>query len=230
MNILVLSDNKEVLERAKPIFLKRSDCKWIFTNSDDINPKLDYNHIIKTYNLVFSLHCKKIFPKELVEGVRCINIHPGFNPWNRGMFPHVFSMINGMSVGFTIHEMTGIIDGGPCFIQEEIEPMIHETSLEFYHRIITHELDALDCCLDSIINDTIKAFEYIHRGNYNSFEDFKELCEIDLSQSGTFREFYNLLRALSHPPYWNAHIAGTDIYLRLCIQQKQPQTQLEKKL
>ena len=222
MNILVLSDNTEVLERAKPIFLKRSEHKWIFTNSDDINPKLDYKYIIKTYNLVFSLHCKKIFPKDLTDVLRCINVHPGFNPWNRGMFPHVFSMVDGMSAGFTIHEMTSVIDGGPWIHQEEIEPLQSETSKDFYSRIITHELSALDYRLDDILNSTYDVFPHTDEGCYNSLDDFKELCEIDLNESGTFKDFYNRLRALTHEPYWNARIKGTDIYLKLMIKNENP--------
>lgn len=227
MNILVLSDNKEVLERAKPIFLKRSDCKWIFTNSDDINPKLDYNHIIKTYNLVFSLHCKKIFPKYLVEGVRCINIHPGYNPYNRGMYPHVWSIINGMSAGFTFHEMDERIDLGRCIAQSEVKIEEYDTSETLYQKIIDAELKHLQLLLNVLIDNKYQTFEHKNEGNYNSLQDFKDLCDVSGLE---FKETYNRFRALSHPPYWNAHIKGTDIYLRLCIQQKQPQTQLEKKL
>lgn len=99
MNILVLSDNSEILQRAKPIFQKRKVTRWTFTDSESINPKKDFNHIIRTYDLVFSLHCKKIFPKVLTDSVRCINIHPGYCPYNRGIYPHVFSIINGRPAG-----------------------------------------------------------------------------------------------------------------------------------
>ena len=40
--------------------------------------------IIESYQLVISVHCKQIFPKRLVENVLCINLHPGYNPFNRG--------------------------------------------------------------------------------------------------------------------------------------------------
>src|ERR1035441_6956770 len=74
--------------------------------------KAEYQPLLKDFGLVISLHCRQIFPQALVSGIRCINFHPGFNPHNRGWFPHVFSMINGKPAGITIHEMDEQIDHG----------------------------------------------------------------------------------------------------------------------
>ena len=49
---------------------------------------------MRHYKVGISAHCKQIFPAKLVENVRCYNIHPGYNPYNRGWFPQVFSIIN----------------------------------------------------------------------------------------------------------------------------------------
>lgn len=211
MNVLVLSDNKEILEMAKPVFLKRK-VQYCFTDSDYINPKLDYKHIIKVFDLVFSLHCKKIFPKELVEGVRCINVHPGFNPYNRGMFPHVWSIVNGMSAGVTIHEMSERIDLGPCICQHEEPVYRHDTSSTLYARILKKEIELLDKWLDDLIDNNYQTFSYNSEGNYNSLQDFKDLCDVDRLE---FREAFDTFRALSHGDYWNAHIGST--YLKLII-------------
>lgn len=212
MNILVLSDNTEVLERAKPIFLKRSDHKWIFTNSDDINPKLDYKHIIKTYDLVFSLHCKKIFPKELVNGVRCVNIHPGYNPYNRGMYPHVWSIVNGKPAGVTIHLMDEGIDSGPYYVRWAAHVAANDTSETLYETVLHVEMMCIDFALDGIIDQTLTPKHYTETGNYNSLVDYKKLCSLSTDK---YREFFDTVRALSHGHYWNAHLG--DIYLKLLI-------------
>lgn len=83
--------------------------------------------ILRDYSCVIALHCKQVFPAELVKGIRCINIHPGLNPYNRGWFPHVFSIINGLPVGVTLHEMDKELDHGPIIDQEELKvrEMIH---------------------------------------------------------------------------------------------------------
>ena len=36
-------------------------------------------------------------------------------------------------------------------------------------------------------------------------KDFDDLCIIDMAQQGTFSEFYDRLRALSHSPHQNAY-------------------------
>ena len=194
MNVLVLSDNKEILERAKPIFRKRTDVKYCFTNSDDINPKLDYQHILKTYQLVFSLHCKKIFPPELINGVRCINIHPGFNPYNRGMYPHVWSIINRLPAGATIHQMNEEIDAGPMICQTQIKINAFDTSESLYERIVEEELRLLNVYLNALIDDQY-SLTHLDKGNYNSLEDYRGLCALNMEKRGTFRHFYNILRA-----------------------------------
>jgi len=207
MNILVLSDNVEILERAKPIFEKRT-VNWTFTNSDDINPKKDFQHIIDNHDLVFSLHCKKIFPKILTDSVSCINIHPGYNPYNRGMFPHVFSILNGQPAGATIHEMTAKIDEGPIICQRQVPVYDRDTSGTLYEKVISCELELLDNYLDLIIEQKYVTHREIGYGNYNSMVDFKRLCKIypdaDISPGKLFRT----LRALSHDGYYNAEMNG----------------------
>ena len=208
MNVLVLSDNPEILSRARSIFEIRKIARWTFTSSDDINPKLDFKHIRKDYDLVFSLHCKKIFPKVLTDSMRCINIHPGFNPYNRGVFPHVFSIINGLPAGATIHEMTHEVDNGPIICQDNVAIWSHDTSTTLYQRITEAELQLLDKSLDRILKNDYYSWEPEGTGNYNSMADFKNLCEFKHYEVSNFGNFFNRLRALSHVGYLNAHMDG----------------------
>ena len=82
-----------------------------------MNIKKDYTPLIDKYNIIFSLHCKQIFPAELVQKVKCINVHPGLNPHNRGWYPQVFSIINKKPIGATIHVMDEQIDHGEILAQ-----------------------------------------------------------------------------------------------------------------
>lgn len=214
MNILVLSDNEEIRLRATPILRKRKDHHWTITNSIDINPKSDYAHIVKNYDLVLSIHCRTIFPQILTSSVRCINCHPGYNPHNRGVFPHVFSIVNGLPAGVTIHEMTDEIDLGPCIAQTEVAIKDCDTSGTLYKRIIDCELELLDYMLPSIIDKRYKLFEYTEKGNYNSMEDFKKLC--DFSNAEHLKYIFDRMRALSHDGYFNAHV--NDIKFKIVIE------------
>ncbi len=77
------------------------------------------NSFFDKYILFISLHCKQIFPQRLTDNYRCINIHPGYNPYNRGWFPQVFSILNKNTAGVTIHEIDQELDHGPIIYQEK---------------------------------------------------------------------------------------------------------------
>ena len=71
----------------------------------EVNVKEAYHSIITNYSKVISLHCKQIFPDELVKSMTCINIHPGYNPYNRGWYPQVFAIINKIKLGVKIFKL-----------------------------------------------------------------------------------------------------------------------------
>ena len=105
--ILILTDNEVLLERFieqynrektidhkidsrysdvnKNMKLKYGDDSWL----KPLNVKKDTDILIKKYDIIFSLHSKQIFPGELVKNVKCINIHPGYNPNNKIGRAHV---------------------------------------------------------------------------------------------------------------------------------------------
>ena len=103
------------------------------------------------YDLFLSLHSKQLFPDALVENHLCINVHPGLNPHNRGWFPQVFSILNGLPVGVTIHKMDAALDHGPILWQEELPIYPQDTSKDVYDRILTKELELLDAHLGDIL-------------------------------------------------------------------------------
>jgi methionyl-tRNA formyltransferase len=159
--------------------------------------------------MLLSIHCKNIFPKSITKGERCINIHPGYNPYNRGMFPHVWSIINKLPAGVTIHEMDEGIDSGPIIAQEEVQVLEDDTSQSLYRRIIAVERWLLGECLGWIIEGNYETTKP-KKGNYNSMEDFKKLCKLNLKKKATYGEVIDHLRALTHPPYKNAYFLGKD--------------------
>ena len=140
-NVLVISDNfylskgfLEIVERKK-----MENCLFSFSISPfskvedfkdlkgccvkvlDLKKEKDVNFIKGNYDLIISIHCKQIFPIEIVNSVKCINIHPGFNPINRGWYPQVFSIINKSSIGATIHEIDDKLDHGFIIVRELID-------------------------------------------------------------------------------------------------------------
>ncbi|REL30222.1 dTDP-4-amino-4,6-dideoxyglucose formyltransferase [Thalassotalea euphylliae] len=221
MNILVVSDN--VLLVSEFIRVTKIDCfapfnffyKYSSINKTPaslislgmtaINVKTSVKEILANYDLVISAHCKQIFPKDLVSGIRCINIHPGLNPHNRGWFPQVFSIINGKPAGATVHIMDEEIDHGDIIVQSIVDLCEYDTSQTAYDKVQQAEIALIEKHLLSWINEDYIGTKPAEEGNYNGIQDFKALCELDLNQKGTLQEHLNLLRALTHGDYANAH-------------------------
>jgi len=237
-DILLLTDNDKLLNRFKNLIKEKgldnnSDFKFNyafsfnnktfiekFKHSDWIQPikvKDEVDFLIEKYNIIFSLHCKQIFPSKLVNNVKCINVHPGLNPNNRGWFPQVFSILNSLPCGATIHEIDDHLDHGPIICQKEVKIEMWDTSLSAYNKILDIEMELLSANLVKILNSKYET-KIKGEGNLNLKKDFDDLCEIDLDDKDTFRNHINKLRALTHGDYANAYIIddnGNKIHLKL---------------
>ncbi len=241
MNILVVSDN--VLLVSEFIRITKASCYQEYTfdykyssinkvptaleamGMSKIDVKSSAEEIAASYDLVISAHCKQIFPDYLVSNVRCINIHPGLNPFNRGWFPQVFSIINGKPAGVTVHLMDKEIDHGDIITQREIALSSEDTSQSAYDKIQQEEIALIEEHLLSWITCDYSASRPSETGNYNGISDFKELCQLDLTSTGTLQQHLDLLRALTHGDYANAYYVneqGEKVYVKVELS-KEPQ-------
>ena len=139
--------------------------------------------------------------KKLLDKVKCINIHPGYNPFNRGWFSQVFSILNGKPLGVTIHEIDEKIDHGPIIDQETVPVYVWDTSLTAYNRVIDKEIELIKKNLERIIQGAYEAKPMIAEGNVNLKKDFDSLCELDLKEETTVGYLIDRLRALTHGEY-----------------------------
>lgn len=181
------------------------------------------NEIVSNYDLVFSIHCKQIFPSSIVEKVCCVNFHPGLNPFNRGWYPQVFSIINGLPVGATIHLMDSKVDHGAIIAQRSVDIKVSDTSLEIYRKIIEAEKKLMNENVFDIIEGIFHTKMPEHDGNYNSLNDFRALCELNLKSVGTFGEHLNILRATTHGNFKNAYFIDENnnkYYVRVEIEEE----------
>ena len=239
--LLVVSENQELSLYLKDEILKNSfehplKVDFCYTSfnlnpqqmveigAEEINIKdeLTINKIIKNYDLVFSLHCKQIFPKRLVENVCCVNFHPGLNPYNRGWYPQAFSIINALPVGSTIHLMDDQVDHGEIIAQKEVEIIISDTSFEVYRKIINAEKKLIQENLFSIIEGVFKTTKPEQDGNYNGIKNYNALCELNLKSVATFGEHLNILRATTHGNFKNAYFFddhGRKYFVRIVIEE-----------
>lgn len=222
MKVLVLTDNMFIYNSFKELvkcmeygdtefefFFSESNelfkTKYIGSDFKPINLKQMVNEVLSSYKLVLSLHCKQLFPTKLVNGIRCVNVHPGFNPYNRGWFPQVFSIINKLPVGVTIHEMDEQLDHGMIIVQKKIDIFQFETSYDVYKKVQEMEIELLKENLRNILDNNYELIDPSSEGNINLKKEFISLCEINLDRLVTFREAIDYLRAMSFSGYKNAY-------------------------
>lgn len=190
----------------------------IFKDIKPLNLRQNEEYILCKYDILISLHCKQIFPSSLVNQKICINVHPGYNPYNRGYYSHIFSIINKKPAGATIHFMDEKIDHGPIIDRKQVIIEAFDDSESLYNKIIKAEVELLRKNLKNILNNNIKTIEPEEEGNFNSKEDFRKLCKIDLGEELSFKQAIDKLRALTHGDYNNAFFIdeeGNKIYIKI---------------
>lgn len=233
-HIFVVTDNKYIYQEFHRIADEKKNIKvryfcspgskFIFEDEiklKTITPILIKEHehyFIENFDLGFSCHSKQIFPHQLVSKILCINIHPGLNPYNRGWYPQVFSIINNLPVGVTIHIMDEEIDHGDIIFQEEVSVDASDTSLSVYNNVQSKEIELLEKNFDAIIDHKFQQNKPITEGNYNSIGDYKKMCEINLNQQVSMKQAIDFLRAMTHPPHKNCFFIdenGKKIYVSI---------------
>jgi methionyl-tRNA formyltransferase len=239
---LIISDNHYICKRFKEIvstdskynkyefvyaispFSREYDFLPVETVAIDLRNDKDLNYIINNFYLVISIHCKQLFPPKLVDSVKCINVHPGYNPINRGWYPQVFSIINDLPIGATIHEIDNELDHGKIIVRELVEKNSIDTSLSLYSKVINKEIELLQENLLNILENSYSAFEPENDGNLYLKKDFNALCKIDLNQTITFKDCINKLRALTHGDYKNCYFidenTGEKIFIRIILEKE----------
>lgn len=233
----IVTDNVFLYEEVKHIIKKRSLEKhykfsYFFSEGNEsfenqsrqcsdltaINIEEKSSQLSKQYDLLLSLHCKQKFPEYLVNACRCINVHPGYNPYNRGWYPQTFSIINKKPIGVTIHEMDAELDHGPIIYRELVEIEDSDTSYSVYQKIQKKESELLEKYLQTLIEGNYKTQIIDEEGNINYKKDFGELCKIDLEQTATYRDVIDYLRAMTFKDYKNAYFIdgdGNKIYVKI---------------
>lgn len=235
--VLVISDNPYILKSLDQIknLVSEVDFDYAispFSNRNnfdklgnimvlDVRREKDITLIIANYRLVISAHCKQLFPPQLVNSVRCVNIHPGYNPINRGWYPQVFAILYKTSIGATIHEMDEELDNGAIIAREKVPQYSWDTSLTLYNRVVEKELELLKKNIKFIINGNYVAETPEEKGQLYLKKDFKSLLQLDLQEHSTMEELLNRLRALTHGEYKNAYYidkqTGKKVFVSLSL-------------
>ena len=196
----------------------------VLVQTIDLRNQDNIDNIKSNFDLVFSIHCKQIFPSDLVTNVKCINVHPGYNPINRGWYPQVFSIINKIAIGATIHEIDEKLDHGAIIARKFVEKDSFDTSESLYNKITDLEIELLEEHIESIIGGTYSTISPEEEGNLYLKKDFNNLLQLDLEEKVTVGDFIDKLRALTHGSYDNAYFidqaTGKKVFVGIRLKQE----------
>ncbi len=143
-----------------------------------------------------------------------INCHLSYLPYNRGMNPNVWSIVEESPAGVSIHTMTPSVDLGPIIDRRQIDITPDDTGKSHYNRLERAMFELfVDRWPDIRAGDIEQVPQEAEAGSYHYKEAFHDLCELDLDETVQVRDFIDRLRALTFPPYRNAYVdIGDDRY------------------
>ena len=114
-----------------------------------------------------------------------------------------------------------IRDSGDVIDRFVIPIRIWDTSKTAYDRILSAEIAWISKNFRRLVEGDYATCKLEQKGHLYTKKDFESFCEIDLARIGTFREFYDQLRALSFDGHKNAYFidpeSGAKIFLQLQI-------------
>ncbi len=148
------------------------------------------------------------------------NLHPGYLPFNRGLYPNVWAIVDGTPAGVTLHVMDARFDTGPIVAQRRVEVLPVDTGETLYHRLERAALDLFREAWPSVRDGSFRATPQGEGGTYHTSADLPALDRLDPEARMTAQEWVDRLRARTFPPYSGCYLEGKDgkrIHLRLWL-------------
>ncbi len=173
-------------------------------------------------DIVVAVGYAHIVPEEILavptEG--CLNVHPGYLPHARGYNPNVWSIVEDLPAGATVHFMDPGVDTGDIVARKQVESSFADTGKSLYERIERACVELFTGVWPDIEDRTVDATEQDDsESTYHYQSDFEDLCRLNPDKQYTLEELLDILRALTFPPFDNAQIEvdGETYYIEVDI-------------
>jgi methionyl-tRNA formyltransferase/RimJ/RimL family protein N-acetyltransferase len=128
-----------------------------------------------------------------------INLHPGFLPYNRGVNPNVWPIIENTPAGSTLHYIDPGVDTGPIIAQSKVPILPTDTGGTLYNKTIYEMVDVFKNVWPKFKKDLIKPKPQNNaKTTFHLARDLDKMDKINLEKNYTGREFINILRARTY--------------------------------
>lgn len=171
---------------------------------------------------IVSAGFRHVVPGDVLEVPKrgAINCHLSYLPFNRGMNPNVWGIIEDHPAGVSIHYMTPAVDAGPIIDRREVEVRPDDTGRTLYDRLCDAQVAQFKEIWPALLEEEIELTDQDpDEGTYHHQRDFTDLWEIDREEEVRAGDFLDRLRALTFPPFDNAYfeVDGTRYHVDISI-------------
>lgn len=146
-NIVAVFTKAPSMQGRKMILRKSSVHIWaeknglqVYTDISDFN-KIDITNI--DFSIIISYGV--ILKENVINSVKCLNIHPSLLPKYRGASPIQTAILNGnKETGVCLIDINKEVDSGNIYLMKKIDIGINDTCKDLENKIINTSIDILD--------------------------------------------------------------------------------------
>lgn len=129
----------------------------------------------------------------------CINFHPGYLPYNRGMNPNVWPIVEETPAGVTLHFINEGVDNGPIIARKKIKVEPIDTGGSLYEKTLDEIVELFKKTYPLFLKGKIRPFAQDEKKSTHHFaRDVDTLDRIDLNKNYKARDLINILRARTY--------------------------------
>lgn len=129
----------------------------------------------------------------------CINMHPGYLPFNRGMNPNVWPIVEQTPAGVTIHYVDAGIDTGDVIGQRLVPVQPTDTGGSLYDRTLVEIVELFKELWPAIRSGTApRSVQDSALATHHRAVDVDALDHLDLDATTTAREVIDRIRARTY--------------------------------
>ena len=135
-----------------------------------------------------------IFPKDILDKHRILNLHPSFLPFNKGCHHSFWGIMTKSLLGATLHWMEDDIDGGDILVRKSFKDDGLMTAEEIQKRSESLCIELLKENIADIMAGKIKAWEQVN-GTYHEKGDIIDASTLKVGDKVDVDTLFDLCRA-----------------------------------
>jgi len=132
------------------------------------------------YDYLISFGYRYIVRKDVLDYFKekAINLHISFLPWNKGVDPNLWSILESTPKGVTIHQMDYGLDTGKILCQQEIFFYENDTLKSSYEKLQDKLVELFKSNWGKIKSNIVKPIQQKGKGSYHKSSDKNNYIEL----------------------------------------------------